>query len=190
MNRESSRWWPVVLLASVASLSFWLERAVRVEAPVSGPETHTARVWVESFTVRRFDANGKLQNTLTAPRMAQFADTRSLVLDSPRLEYGRELPVIVTAQRAQVSADNKRIDLQGDVQVERAPKRRGDAPSILSTQAMTVFPELERARSDGAVTVTQGQSRISGTGLETDQKAGTTELGGRVHATLIPARRT
>lgn len=190
MNREASRWWPVVLLAGIASLSIWLERAVNIEVPVNGPEGHTARTWVESFTVRRFDADGKLQNTLSAPRMAQFADTRSLYLEAPRLEVGRGAATTITAREADVSADAKRIDLRGDVRVERIAIQRDAPPTVLTTQAMTVFPELERAQSAAEVVITRADSRITGRGLVIDQKAGTTELGGPVHATFLPQRRS
>ena len=186
MNREGSRWWPVVVLGAVASLSFWLERSVHVAPTGSALASHAPRFWSETLLIRKYDAAGKLQNVLHADHLTQFADTQELLLTQPRIDFGTSGAVSVTAREAKVSADGKRVDLHGDVKVRRLRADGQGEPIVLATDQLTAYPDLGRANTTRPVVITQGSSRATGTGMTADANTGITQVGGRVRATVSP----
>lgn len=187
MNRDSGRWWPVGLMVAVASLSFWLERAVHVDPIRPVAEQHSADFWAREFTVRRFDPDGRLQHVLTAELMTHYPDRDIVEMTHPQLIFQQNPQTTITAETARVGPDGKQIDLAGNVRVQRASvKNASAAPLQISTEQMTVFPEKAISSGSHAVRIVQGTSVITGSGFSTDQTTGVTNLSGRVNAIIQP----
>lgn len=187
MNRDSGRWWPVGLMVAVASLSFWLERAVRVDVIRPVAEQHSADFWAREFTVRRFDPEGHLQHVLTAEQMTHYPDRDIVEMTHPQLKFQQTPQTTITSETARVGPDGKQIDLAGNVRIERASvKNASTAPLQINTEQMTVFPEKSQSSGSHAVRVVQGTSVITGNRFSTDQTTGVTELSGRVSAIIQP----
>lgn len=62
MKNWQGQLFPIVLLALLAGLSFWLQSAVNVEeSRRDGKLRHDPDAIVDNFTVRRFDADGQIK---------------------------------------------------------------------------------------------------------------------------------
>lgn len=160
------------LLLTILAASAWLMSEVAQRSPLqessgqaSGP---SARVF-QAQVVRTNRAGEPVQQLLT-PQLTQQADG-SMDLETPTMRALRpdRPPVIVTSRKAQVSADQSRIDLDGDVRISRAAF--ADEPAILVlTPTLVVLPKEDIAKTDAPVVITRGASTLTGRGLVLDQK--------------------
>ncbi len=93
MRFGSNQLFVVVLLALLAGLSFWLQRAVTpVEIVRDGKLRHDPDAMAENFLVRQFDEKGRVKYRLTAPYMMHFPERRFVrteVADLDSLSPGR-----------------------------------------------------------------------------------------------------
>ncbi len=174
---------PLVLLVILAAGSFWLERAVTAGFSGDGKRRHDPDFWAEDVVVRKYGADGRLRNTLSAARMTHFPDDDTTLVDRPVMRYHRRPPVIVSGQQGLISKDGREIVLLGEASVVReSPK---NAPSMeISTQLLTLHPDSERAESQAPVVITQGKSVIHGSKLEADNGSGVTTLHGPVRGII------
>jgi lipopolysaccharide export system protein LptC len=185
MTRGSGRWLPVILLAVVAALSFWLERAVERQRPGAPPARNAPDFWASDFSVRNFDEQGRMRYTLRADEMIHFADRDSVELRSPQFVMQGDGLTHVLAKRAHVGPDGKRIDLSGDVSIVRRPPAGGEV-TTLYTERMTLLPDLQEANGDAPVRIKRPGAEITGSGFTSNNKSGISTLGGRVHALVQP----
>ena len=72
-----------MMLLLLAGLTLWLERTSQPENVVSGKTRHDPDYIVNNFTIRRFDAQGKLFQTLSAKEMRHYPDDDSTEADLP-----------------------------------------------------------------------------------------------------------
>jgi len=192
MKHWPSQLFPVILLAVLAGLSFWLQKAVEPE-PVrtSGKLRHDPDSFAENFTVRRYDTNGMLRYHLSAPYMVHYADDDSSELRSPKLiSYRPEAPIVTTTgDHAQVSSKGETIFLWDNVVIVRdaTPER---AQMIARMPDLTTQPEAGFAFTNSPVEITQGQSWIKGVGAQLDNNLATFVLQSRVTGLYIRPRAT
>jgi lipopolysaccharide export system protein LptC len=95
--------------------------------------------------------------------------------------------VSTTARQAHVSADGNEIDLQGDVNVQRAA-RPGQSAMTLRTARLLAFPERKLLRAPGAVHLADQQLDLRAGAMEFDTTRRLITLTGRVHARFISGR--
>lgn len=184
MRASGASLFPLVLLALLAALTFWLERATQSDDPNrSGKERHDPDFFAERFTVHRYDADGRLQHTLVADKMLHYPDDDSTDAVSPRLTYHRARPTVVTSRTAWLDKDGKHVRLDDDVRIVRAGGER-QPETVITTSVLYVTPDDEFAYTRAPVTITQGRSVVNGVGLEADNKIQTAVLFGRVHGTI------
>lgn len=185
MRASGTKLLPLVLVTLLAALTFWLEQATRVgESHRDGKGRHDPDFMVDGFTVRRYDVDGHLQHLLAARKMLHYTDDDSTEVDSPVLNYfsnGRRTEV--TAPRAWLGPQGKELRLRGGVRVVGGASAT-EAETVIATDEMLVYPDDEIARSNTPVTITQGSSVISGSGLEADNKLRVYKLLGRAHALI------
>lgn len=172
---------PLVIVGLLAGMTFWLELAARAPSVTSdGKSRHDPDYIVENFSVRRFDTAGSLQHTLRADSMRHYPDDDSTVVLSPHLTYHRQPPTLITAREARLDGAGKHVELIGDVRVTRSGL--GDKPStVLITERLDAFPDDEIATSNAPVTILQGRSNISGSGLNINNKTAISVLEGPVY---------
>ncbi len=123
MRFGSSQLFVIVLLALLAGLSFWLQRAVTpVEVVRDGKLRHDPDAIAENFLVRQFDEKGRVKYRLTAPYMMHFPDDDSSELKSPTLiHYRPNAPQLtLTGKNAKVTSKGKTVFLWDDVRAVRA----------------------------------------------------------------------
>lgn len=172
---------PLLLVGTLAGLSFWLERVTQPQGiDKSGKYRHDPDYIVEGLTVRRFDTTGTLQHTLTAKSMAHFPDDDSTTAFAPHAVFHRQPPATLTADTAWISKDGKEVRLDDNVRMTRA----GTPETVVTTTRLFIQPDDETAHSNAPVTITQGRSIVNGTGLTADNKIQTVTLLGPVRGTI------
>ena len=170
MKSWPSQTFPIILLALLAGLTFWLQKTITGDdAKHDGKLRHDPDAIAENFMVRRLDETGHIKYRLTAPYLAHFPDDDSSELKSPTLiSYRPDAPTVtITARQAKTTAKGETIYLSNDVTIRRAatPKR----PEMLVRMAdLTAQPDAGFAFTDSPVEVTQGQSWIKGVGAHLD----------------------
>ena len=163
---------PIILMLFLAALTLWLR--IAVEAPErsgNGHLRHDPDAIIDNFTVTRLNEQGVVQYTLAANRMLHFADDDSTELAAPRVaKLGAGPTVTITAERGTVTRDGEEAFFHGNVVVVRAatPERE---ELRMRTEYLHVLPEKNMARTDRAVTITEGRSVLSGVGMEFDENA-------------------
>lgn len=173
-------------MGCLAALTFWLQRTAQPEGQSSNQLRHDPDFFADVFTVKRFNVNGTLQHTIRAQHMQHYADDGSTEVFSPEILYHTDQPTKITADNALIDEKGDTVLLKENVRVQH--RNVNGADMEIRTQVLTVLPNEEIAHTSAAVTITQGQSVIQGTGLEVNNKTRTATLSGRVHGTLVSER--
>lgn len=168
MKFSSTRLFPLLLMLSLAGLTFWLERTVREEEGAHpSMRRHDPDYIVDNLKHTRYNTLGAVESTLAAAKMLHYPDDDSTDLIAPRLVQTRpnEPRVTVTAERGSVSQDGEEVFLYDNVLLVRD----GSAERA-ETRMRTSFLHLVRARSvvntDRDVMITEGGRVLSGRGME------------------------
>ena len=184
MRRLGTALFPLVLIAMLAMLTFWLERAANPDSPVRKAEKrHDPDFIASKIEIRHFGASGELKQSLLAATMTHFPDDDSTLIAKPQLTYHGgekgERTTEVVAEKAEVTRDNKQVFMRGNVQLIKPPLE-GIPAAVLRTEALTVYPDDDIAEGNSRVTITRGLSTISGDGIHYNGKTSTVVLAGRV----------
>ena len=190
MRFGSNQLFVVVLLALLAGLSFWLQRAVTpVEIVRDGKLRHAPDAMAENFLVRQFDEKGRVKYRLTAPYMMHFPDDDSSELKSPTLiHYRPNAPQLtLTGKNAKVTSKGQTVFLWDDVKAVRAatPAR----PELVARMPdLTVQPDDGTAFTQSRVEITEDKSWVKGVGMHLDNNTSTFELQSQVTGLSYPRR--
>lgn len=175
---------PLLLVGVLAGLTFWLQRITEPQsADRSGRDRHDPDFIVDTFTVRRFNAEGALQHTLAATRMLHYPNDDTTMVVAPRVTFHSTPPSQLTAEQALVSKDAQSVRLERNVRLSRGAEAGGLSTEITTTR-LDIVPDLETASTDTPVTITQGRSVVTGSGLTADNKTQQTTLFGPVRGTI------
>lgn len=191
MRSFGSAAFPLALVALLAALTFWLERAANPEDPVrKAQKRHDPDSIVSKIDVRHFDANGLLKQSMLADSMTHYLDDNSTWVDKPRLTYfmGQQTTQLL-ANTAQVSHDNKQVLLRGDVRLIK-PSIDDRPMTVMQTEALTVFPDDNIAQGNSRTTILQGKSVVSGDSIRYDGNTSITILSGRVKGTFYRVKKS
>lgn len=187
MKHWPSHFFPVILLATMAALSFWLQKSVEMEgSPRDGKLRHDPDTIAENFEARRFDLNGEIKYRLSGPQLIHYPDDDTSLLQSPTLiTYRKDAPPLtLTGDHAKVSAKGETVFLWDKVRAERAATE--ERPAMLARMNdLTIQPNNGFAFTNSPVEITQGQSWLKGIGAELDNNASTMLLRSQVTGMYI-----
>ncbi len=184
MRHHGAALFPIAVMALLAAGTFWLERATQVEDEGrDGNHRHDPDYIVDNFNVRRFDVTGKLQHFLVAKKMLHYPDDDSTEVMAPQLTYYRIPPVHISSKTAWLDKDGKHIRLDDDVHVVR-DGLDGNPPTEITTSVLYAIPDDDFAHTDAPVVITQGQTVMHGTGMESNNKSQISILYGRTSGTI------
>jgi lipopolysaccharide export system protein LptC len=175
---------PLVLLALLAALTFWLDRVIRPpDTPGSSTVKHDPDYIVDGLSAVRMDEQGRVKHTLRAQRMTHFPDDDVTVLVQPRfVTYGEgRAPVTVTSRDAHMSGNGENVYFENDVRVVRAPVAN-QSELTLETSYLHVIPDDNIARTDRPVTIRNATAVVNASGLELNSETRVLKLQGRVKA--------
>ena len=183
---------PLFLFAILALGSWWLVRSVPELMP-PGIDPHLRQdpdFRLDQFTVKSFDATGRLTREVSGQSATHFPATQSLHIQGVRILAENEVGTRLMAQAKQgISREvQQQVTLTGDA----IAVRQADAQSPrveLRGETFTAWLEEERLVSDQPVRITRGADVFSAQTLNFDTRSGQYELQGRVRA-LLPPRPT
>ena len=188
-------WAPVLLLGSLAALTYWLDAQVQpAPAHRDGSTRHDPDLFLSDFKAVTFDARGLPRESLSAASAEHFPDNDSAELRAPKLsltETGRPT-MTITADRGRIESGRDQGDFIGNVQFTRAAPDRPSTdgtpsgPVTLTTSLLHVFTREERVTTDRPVTVEEPRGIIRGRGLQFDNKAKRVQIQSHVSGTLQP----
>jgi lipopolysaccharide export system protein LptC len=188
LRPRASTLFPVVLVALLAALTFYLQRLVEgPDGPQAPRDPGTPDFMIDNLKATKMNPDGRAEYTLAATRMVHFSATDTTEVEAPRVVQWRSdaPPVRVSADRGDVSGDGKALHLRGDVVIVRegAP---GRGALRIETDYLEVIPDAEIARTPERVVITQDGSRLEGVGMEFNNKTRQIELRSLVSGTFTP----
>jgi lipopolysaccharide export system protein LptC len=173
MRRDrASTLFPLLLILALAAASLWLERAVQApERDRSGKSRHDPDFIAEDFGIVKMNAAGKPEYTLSAERMLHYPDDESTSIVAPHLiqRHDNATPIDIRADRGMVSKNGDEASFSGNVLVMREAGKGQDELRV-QTEYLQVLPDLDLARTDKPVVITEGRSRLAGTGMELNNR--------------------
>ena len=188
MNRLSQIF-PLLLLAVLATLTFWLDQAVQQGDQTAETERSDPDFIIDNIVARRLDAQGNVKHTLLAARMTHFPIDDSTHLVSPRfVSNTSSAPVSITARTARVSSGGDNVYFEDEVRVVRAAYAdRSDL--VLETSFLHVIPDENIARTDRPVKITDAHTVATAIGLELNSEDRTVKFHSQFRGTYHdPAR--
>jgi lipopolysaccharide export system protein LptC len=190
MKNRISHLLPIVLMLFLAALTLWLRIALETPSPSgNGHHRHDPDAIIDNFTLTRLDDEGIPQYTLTANRMLHFTDNDTTELAAPKVVRRSEGPTVtITADRGTLTRDSNQAFFHGNVLVIRAAAP-GSEELRVHTDYLHVLPDENIARTDQAVTITEGRSSLSGIGMEFDEKTRQFALFSQVRGRFDQARK-
>ena len=188
---------PIIVMA-LAALGTWQLVRNSVLPDAASPEkalSHAPDYFMSDFSVRSFDAAGKLASEIIGTNARHFPDTDTLEIDAARMRSinleGTETRA--TANRALSNADASEVQLFGNAVVVRdaVPATTGRAQEQMEfrSEFLHTFVNLERVRSHLPVVLIRGADRFTGDGMEYDNLERVLNLTGSVTGFLVPTKR-
>lgn len=145
----------------------WRQRQVPpVQAPLRSDYV------LRDFELTALGSDGEESFTVRGPYLQRDIGGRSLSLVQPRFSFpgaegGRW---DARSEAAWVSPGAEQVQLMRQVEM-RGPPTPAGLVTLFQTDRLTVFPDQDLATAAGRVTITQGDSILSGTGLRADMQA-------------------
>ena len=172
MTLSATRLFPLLLMLSLALLTFWLERTVREEPAPAAQRTHHPDYVIERFTITDYNRAGAAEKALSAARMAHFPDDDSTEMEAPRvLQSMPGQPRLgLSADRGTLSQDGEEVFLYDNVLLVREAAA-GLAEARMQTSFLHVVSARALVRTDREVRISEGGRAIVGRGMEYDNEA-------------------
>lgn len=184
---------PIILMGVLALGTYWLVRSTPVFTPPEAPRppSHEPDYFMKKFTVKTFDATGKLKSEVSGAQAKHFPDTDTLEIEGARIRSfdTQGQLTTVTANRAVTNADASEVQLMGNaLAVREAVGGQKPVPRMeFKGEFLHAFMKTEQLKSNQPVTLTRGTDRFVADAMEYDNLKQVIELRGRVKGTLVPS---
>jgi lipopolysaccharide export system protein LptC len=184
---------PVILMGLLALGTYWLARNTPTFS-VPGLQrtaTHEPDYFLRNFSVKSFDAAGRLKTEIHGAEARHFPDTDTTEIDNPRIRSYNQTGAltVATAKRALSNGDGTEVQLMGDAVVTRTTfdaAGKPQEPMEIRGEFLHAFMESEQVRSNKPVKLIRGKDVFEGDSMEYDNLDRVLQLTGRVRGTLQP----
>ena len=178
---------PIILMGLLALGTWWLVRnaPAPIAAATAPSNGHQPDYFMKLFSVKSFDATGRMQSEIKGDMGRHFPDTDTLEIDNVRMRSVSPQGVVTlaTANRALSNADGSEVQLFGNAVVTRETQPRLE----FRGEFLHAFTQAERVRSDQPVVLTRGNDQFTADAMEYDHLDQVLQLRGRVRGVLMPA---
>jgi len=190
MNRLT-RFFPVLLLALLAGLTFWLDNAVQRVPKSNVAERHDPDFIIDNVVARSMGADGEVKHTLYAKRTTHYPDDDSTLLESPRFigNNAARAPITITSRTGKVSSGGENVYFEDDVRATRAAYA-DRSELVMTTSYLHAIPDENLARTDRPVTITDAHTVASAVGLELNSETRIVKFLSRFEGTYHDPGRT
>ncbi|CDS52896.1 Probable transmembrane protein [Polaromonas sp. CG9_12] len=182
------------MMATLALGTYWL---VRNTPTFNAPEVvtevrHEVDYFMQDFTIKTFDEEGKLKSEIAGTEARHFADTDILEIDQARIHsinINRQLTTAI-ANRAYSNGDGSEVQLTGNARVVREASRDAqgkEAPRLeFRGEFLHAFLNEERVQSHLPVLLIRGADQFTGNVFTYNNLDQVAVLTGRVRGVLMP----
>ncbi len=185
MENRTAILFPLILMAFIALITFWISKTVEQQGhKIDGSDRHDPDYTMENFTTKQTDEDGNLSYILDAVKMTHYPDDDSSLLEKPQFTQHIEgkHDIKISGDHGNVSSDGEEIEILGNVVVVREAFDDKGEMRVL-TDKLTLFPDLELAKTERPVTITQApKTIIHATGMIYDKNKQTFKLLHKVNA--------
>ncbi len=192
MNDRLVTWSPLILLALLASMSFWLDHKVQPQARrPDGSTRHDPDFMIEGFSAVKMNPDGTRRYALAAKNLIHYPDDNSTELTLPRLVYFdyERAPVTVRSETAESMQGGDNVYFHGNVQIIRSAFGTNAELGIF-TSYLHVIPDKDLAKTDKPVRMVEGPSTANSVGLEFNNATHEIKLLSEVKASYAAPKRS
>ncbi len=187
-----SAWTPVLLLALAAAFSWWVAQVVmRAEQNprIGAAHSDLPDYLLRGFSAASYNAQGQLSAVLRGTQMVHLPASDTFDITAPQLRAVNPQGIVTTASalRGLSNKDGSNVQLLGQAVVERSGVPH-QAPLIVRSEFLNIFPNQQIVQSNRPTVVQQGQTVFSGNAVDFNGIAGTSSLQGRVKAVIVPGQ--
>ncbi len=183
---------PLLMMAALALATYWLVHTTPLTSTVAEqrPVSHDPDYFMEGFSVRTFDAQGRVRTEILGERARHYPDTQWLEIDAVRIKSydAKGRLTTATASRGLTNEDNSQVQLIGNAVVVREGAAADSGPAVprmeYRGEFLHAFMTTERVVSHKPVQLIRGDDRFSGDTLDYDNVEQVLQLRGRVRGTL------
>ena len=188
---------PLLMMAVLALTTYWLvHSAPKVAEPsMQRALTHDPDYFMNGFSVRTFDVNGRVRSEVLGQKARHFPDTLLLEIEGIRIKSYDDLGRLTTATaiRGVTNEDTSEVQLLGNAVVVRessVPINGTVLPRMeYRGEFLHAFMTSERVISHKPVVLTRGKDRFIADNLDYDNVEQVILMRGRVRANLDPTSR-
>lgn len=174
--------------------TYWLVRSTPTLLPpgFEAPARHDPDYFMRQFSVRSFDAAGRLKSEVIGTEARHYPDTDTLEIEEVRIRSFNAEGRLTTAsaKRALTNGDASEVQLFGNARVVREPitDQNGQLKPRLEFRGefLHAFMETERVKSHKPVELIHGNDIFTAETMDFDNLDRVMQLQGRVKGTLIP----
>jgi lipopolysaccharide export system protein LptC len=182
-------------MAVFALGSWWLVRSLpnffnETAAPLV---RHEPDYFLQIFSVKSFDSQGRLMQELGGEHAQHFPDTDTLDIQKVQLrghsQEGQQVTAV--ADQALAKGNGTQVTLVGNVHISQPASTSPNGPrptTEMRSQEIKAFVKEERLVSDVPVEVRRGQDLFTAEKMQMNSKTGEYELSGRVRGLVQAAK--
>jgi lipopolysaccharide export system protein LptC len=162
MRGSTTLLFPILLLAALALLTYWVNLNVQPTAPKSDADTrHDPDYFLNHFETTQTDLNGDLRYKLKADQMKHYPDDDSTDLVKPlytQFDLGKKY-VEVEGELGEVSSNGEDIKLYKNVILTRQPY--GDKGLMtLESEYLNILPDDDIVKTQKPVVIKQAPKTV------------------------------
>lgn len=190
MTDRFSLWLPVVILALLAVLSFWIDQSIRVAGTHNGVNLKEPDSVVENFLAVSTDVAGVPRYRLAAEKLSHFSDSKLTLLEKPKFTHlhSTQGELQISSSKASVSPEGEKVIFTGQVTLLR-PDFRGRSEMSMQTSYLEVLTEKNEAHTGEPVVIRQPGMHVTASGLHLFANTRILKLRGRVKVQYQNANR-
>lgn len=184
MSKQS--FFSFTLLLVALGFSGWLFYTNNIsKMTVAHNHAKTPDAFMVNASYLSFNAAGKLGNSFQIARMMHFSNNQSLFTKPALVIYGENKePWHIMANYGQSQMGIQEVHLWNDVVIHR-PAGIKDHEMTITTNSLTIFPQIQSALTNQAITISQPGITVNSTGLRANLKKGEIELLSKEKATYV-----
>ena len=183
-KRTAHRWRLVIVMTAWVLLalgSFWLVQLVERDDGVQADGLKNEPDYiVDKFSFVRMTPQGRPSYIISGDKLTHQPVDDISIVDKPvvRSLTTEHPPMTMTAEHGLVNQNQNRIDLSGNVDIQR-PAGKDSQPLRIRTQALTVLPDEDIVKTDKPIDMKLGASSVNGVGMLANNATQQVHLGGR-----------
>lgn len=188
-----STYLPLIVMALLASASWWLVRSVPtlMEPATQKPVRQEPDYRLANFSTKTFDARGRLTREISGDTAQHYPATEEMHISQVRIFAANDQGSTMNARGQQGIAtdDGKKVTLTGDAMAIR--HAFNTSPRIeLRSDRLVALPEEDRVVSDDPVRIVRDRDVFTAARMDFNSQTGFYDLRGRVRGTLAPQTST